>query len=172
MTHYPKGGDASGQDGRTLYLNAVDEALTKRRGPGAPRGPRRPRRQVNDVAVRQLRDVEKQRRILSRRLAPTTDPCVSCHLPKDLEPAELRALVEASASVSHQIVQLSQSIRLGYKQENEAFKGLTEEQLEAVFRAQLPRIASGMTDRERRSILEIWFGPDVADVLLNARKVA
>lgn len=164
MTAVPENSETSSE---ALYLDSVDEALRKGRRRGAPKGPRQPRRQVNDIAIRQLRLVERQRRLLASQLAPLTEPCKTCGQPRTLEPIALSALVKASANVSDQIVRLSQSIRLGYEAERKAFEGLTEDQLEAVFRQQLGRIA--LDDADKRVILVGWFGDDVADVLLKTR---
>lgn len=163
--------DNSGAANRRLYLDAVDEALNspKRVGPGAPKGPRKPRRQVNDIAIRQLKAVERQRRALAQQLSPTEPRCDACGKPATHGPEALAALVRASSDVSDQIVKLSQSVRLGYEAERKAFEGLTEDQLDVVFRDQLRRVAAVLDTETKRMLLVTWFGQDVADVLLKPR---
>lgn len=118
--------------------------------------PKQPRRRIQDCAIRQLKNVEKERRIIGRMLsggALTVD--------------ELPVVMTASAQVTDQITKLSQSIRLGAKDEREAMAGLSEAQLDEVFISQLTRLAPKIEPAQRRILIGVWFGDDVAAVLFK-----
>jgi hypothetical protein len=146
----------AGSEARRVYLDQVDEALQRaqNKGPGRP-GTRAPRRQVADIAIRRLRDAEKIARKQRKLLRDHAD-----------DPSFQRAFNETTKSITN----LLEAIRRNGEGERKAFAGLSEEQLEQVFRSQLLRNAHKLNEGERRDLLTIWFGADVADVLLQPRE--
>lgn len=163
--HNPVGESAT-ENGH-VYVDAVDEAFQRqRRNRGGVRPQVRPRRRLNDIAVRQMRLVEKQQRILAKAL--TSNPatkCDKCGRREEIPAKDVPAIVTASNDVTNQIDKLARSIREGHKAEREAMSGLTAEELDIVFRDQLPRCAPGMPMDQRKTIVTLWFGHEVAEVL-------
>lgn len=149
---------ASGAENRRLYVNSIDEAMQRaaRDGKKHP-GPRQPRRQIADIAIRRMKDTESLARE-QRKLLVT----------KAGDPEFARAFNATTKSITN----LLSEVRRNYESERKAFGGLTEEQLEQVFKAQLARIAPKLEESERRMMLEIWFGPEIAEVLLKPREIA
>lgn len=139
------------------YLDQLDEALSRTDRDGKRfRGPRAPRRQISDIAQRRLRDLEKiareQRKLLAEKAG-------------DAEFA--RAFNETTKSMAN----LLEQIRRSKEAERKAFAGLSEEQLEQVLRSQLLRLGPLLDESEKRNLLTMWFGSDVAGVLLQPRGV-
>lgn len=139
-----------GVESRRVYVDQIDEALRTSVRP--KRAPRRPRRRIEDIATRRLRDAEKLAR-LQRDKIPTEFGDVS--------------FTKAFNETTKTITNLLETIRRGHEAERKAFAGLTEEQLDQVFTAQLGRIAAKLDEAEKRLMLETWFGKDVTDVLLQ-----
>jgi hypothetical protein len=146
---------AAGAEAARLYIDSIDEAAQKAAQTGKkPAGPRAPRRQVNDIARRRLKDAEKlakQQRKLLVTLAG--------------DPVFTKAFNETTKTITN----LIETIRRGHESERKAFGGLSEEQLDAVFRSQLHRVASKLDEGERRMLLTVWFGEEIAEVLLKPR---
>lgn len=139
-----------GVEARRVYVDQIDEALRTSIRP--KRAPRRPRRRIEDVATRRLRDAEKLARLQRDKIATEFG-----------EVSFTKAFNETTKTITN----LLETIRRGHEAERKAFAGLTEEQLDQVFTAQLARIAAKLETDERRLMLEIWFGKEVTDVLLQ-----
>lgn len=143
----------------TPPIDAVEAVLQRSPASGGKRGPYR-KKQLIDVSVKQLlmaRDVQSM-------------------LKKDVELAKkedrslgLEWLREFNA-LTTTITNATEQIRRSRKEERAAMGGLSNEQLDDVLRMHLPRIANGLEERDRRTILALWFGPEVAEVLLRSRE--
>lgn len=159
-----------GNQQRAIYLDAIEEALGKPYDRAEKRKLIRPRRRVNDVAIRQLKLVEKQQRILAKTLRPPRgEPCELCHRRPEITPTEMPPLVAASSEITNQIAKISQSIRDGYKAEREAMGRLSEDDLSRVMKTELLRIAKELEDEDWQLILAQRFGEDVAAVVMGQR---
>lgn len=87
---------------------------------------------------------------------------------KDWEPdADLCIAVEKITSAAAKAVQTEERLR---KLTAEERKGYTDEQLDAVWKANLLRAAQTMTDEEWWSMIAIRFGENVANVMLPGVK--
>lgn len=148
----------SGAAGRVVHLDAVEEALSKpvRRAPG------RPRRQLRDFAIRQLKRAEKLQRYLDGELKKGKKG-------KQLDPVFVQA-VQTCKSLTDTMMNAIEQIRRADKAEKDKLGGLTEEQLDQVFKTQLARIAPNLDDEARRLLITTWYGEDVAEVLLKPRE--
>lgn len=159
--------DASGAHGRAIFVDAIDEALKVRahrvaRGLDKPKPPRRSRRQLNDIAMRQLRQAEKVQRMMARQIGLVADEkddsgkqvgCVSADF------------IESFNKLTATIAQLMEQIRRGEKLEREKFGGLTEDQMDEVFKQQLQRIGPRIEDYDRFVLLTAWYGEEIARLL-------
>lgn len=143
----------SGAYNRSLSLDVIDDAL-KERGPST----RRSRRLAEDVLLRQLRQCELIRRQIDRLLFRSSK-ADSTWVP-DLE---LVQMIAKNAEVTKAMVDAIRQVR---QAEQAARKGLTDEQLDKVAIAHLTRLASEMTDDQRRAMIAVWFGPKAAERLV------
>lgn len=158
-------GPSTHAHGKRLFLDAVDEAMQRSKD-----GKKliRPKRRVGDVAMRQMALVERQQRVLRRLLRrPRGAACATCGHNGEVPAKDLSSIVAASNDVTNQVAKLTRAIRDNAKAEREAFGKLTEDELKSVFRTQLLRIGSQLDEDERRILLSLWFGEDVALVLLR-----
>lgn len=146
----------SGSECRRIYLDAIEQAT---RVPNA-RGTLR-RNLAEDVLVRQLKQAEKIRFRLDkqmRRAIKDNEDWVP-----DVD------FVTSSAKNTDAIAKALSALRAIRKDGKDARKGLTDEQLDAVFVHQLNRIASGLSSEQWRTLLAHGFGTDVADAVLKGR---
>ena len=154
-----------------LFLDAVEEALSRPRPEGGQQTVRKAnrRRRTYDIAKVQLKIVERQQRELARSLRPNrNDLCQECERAKRISPEKMPAIVQASESVTKQIVSLVASIRDAHKAEKDAMASLEEDQLRKVIKAQILRL--DISDVEWSAILTEKFGPHVAEVLMRGSK--
>jgi len=156
--------DASGAAGRRIYLDAVDEAMQRRRAlVVAPKAPRKPRRQLNDIAIRQLKHAEKLQRIMGRTIAEASGPERLDEHGKPIKQPEITAaFVQSFNQLTQSITNAMEQIRRGDKAEKEKLGGLSEEQMDEVFKQQLERIATKLDDYDRYVLLLAWYGEEVA----------
>lgn len=150
----------SGHAERVVHLDAVEEALRK----PVRRTRNRPRRQLRDFAVRQLRRAEKYQNALDKQMALAKKGTA-------LDPVLVQA-VQTAKSITDTMMNAIEQIRRSDKAEREKMGGLTDDQLLQVLITQLARVAGSMTDDQWRLLIGVKFGEAVADALLGPREVA
>lgn len=142
----------SGHARRTVYLDSIEEALKKPR-----KGGRRPRRQLRDFAVRQLKRAEKLQRHLDAELN-------KCGKGEAIDPLLVQA-VQTSKALTDTMMNAIEQVRRSEAAEQKKLAGLSEEQLYEVLKVGLERIR--WTEDDKHRLLTHWFGVDVADVLVK-----
>jgi hypothetical protein len=155
--------ETSGAHGRAIFVDAIDEALRRRANlVTKPKPPRRPRRQLNDIAMRQLKRAERIQRLMTREIVEIESEKDAEGKPSGKVPGEL---VTNFNQLTHTVSNLMEQIRRGEKAEREKFGGLTEDQMDEVFKQQLHRIAPSIQDYDRYVLLTAWYGEEIATLL-------
>lgn len=151
----------AGSDAYRLFVDAIEETRARGAFPGKKRrGVGRPKHHIIDVESRVMKMWEQLRRRLDRQL-----------IDKGVEWIPDKAFIDALGTASSEIVKLSQSIRLGRKAEQDARAGLTDEQLDAVFRTELRRIAPTLDEEDWRVLLSTGLGVDIAEAALTVYRL-
>ena len=151
----PKPPQPSGFARRTVYLDAVEEALGKHR-----RGWRRPKRQLRDFAVRQLKRAEKLQRMLDAEITKANKG-------EGIDPVLVQA-IQTSKALTDTMMNAIEQVRRSDVATQKKLGGLTEEQLYEVLKVGLERIR--WTDEDKYRCVAHWFGVDVANVLMKQQK--
>lgn len=145
----------SGHARRTVYLDAVEEALKKPRKPSH----RRPKRQLRDFAVRQLKRAEKLQRHLDAEIERGKRGEGG-----GIDPLLVQA-VQTAKALTDTMMNAIEQVRRSEAAEQKKLAGLSEEQLYEVLKVGLERIH--WTDEDKHRLITHWFGVDVADVLVK-----
>lgn len=164
------GANSTGRDNRKVFVDAVEQALVKREQARAAgryeRKPRRSNRTLVDILRRRMFHAEKLAREQHNTLAAIIETrkkgAENVETPRTLDAAFVAAFTQHTTSQ----VNLAEQIRRCVESERKTVEGLEGEDLDAVLRSHLPRLATGMTEGDQRAMLETWFGKDVTDVLL------
>lgn len=153
------GSSNAGASNFTLFTDAIDEA--RARGAREARKARigRPKRHLADIELRSLKQLETVSRRLGRKLVK---------MGPDWLPDE--AFISAITETAGAITKLSRSLRLAREAEAKAMGDLTGDQLDEVFRVQLPRVAPMLTEEDWRSLLSIGMGEDIAEAAITVWK--
>lgn len=146
--------DTSGAYNRKLYLDAIDAARAL-----AGRPPVRTNRTLEALAMRHIEQFEKLMRQFSRRIRK------ECRADEHWLPDA--DFVRAMTAVGERIDVAWKNMRAARAEERQAYKDLSEQQMDEVFVAHLLRIAHEMPVEHRRVMLAQWFGRDAADALLK-----
>lgn len=145
-------GHSTGTFNSALYLDRVDEAaaLCGR--------PKRPYRGVDALALRRIQQCEKLQRQFAR--------VIRVESRKDENWVPDLDFVKAFDAVGEALVRTWESIRKARKEEAEARKGMTDEQLEQQTIAQMLVAARRMAPDQVNALLTQWFGKVAADKLM------
>ncbi len=138
----------------TLFTDALDESRKL-----GKRGVRKervgyPKRRLEDLQIKQMKRAEQAGKRIDSWLAAN---------PGELPPKEVIAALD---SVGAQIRDIGRELRFGREAENKARAGLTDDELDAVWRTELRRIASKLSEEDWRVLLCLGFGDDVAEAAL------
>lgn len=149
----------SGAEKRALYIDAI-EAATRVKGQRgyASFG----RNLAEDVLIRQLKQAEQIRKRLDKAMRQA--------IAADEDWIPDVNFVTASAKNTEAIAKSLGALRAIRKDAKEARRGMTNDELDAVFIHQLRRVAVTMTTPQWRELLGAAFGLDVADAVLKARE--
>ena len=149
-TRHDPGGYAGDSEDRSVFVNSLDEALKTKPVGRKPRGKRR----IEDIARRRLQDAEKmareQRKVI--RSGKGHD-----------DPSFVKAFNETTKTMTNLLAE----IRQAHEAERKAFGGLTQDQLDQVFVAQLARIASKLEADDWRALLAVGWGDAIAEMLVR-----
>jgi hypothetical protein len=138
-----------------VHVDAVEEALKVK----SPRNAR-PKRQLRDFAVRQLKRSEKYQRELDKALEKARKTGAP------IDPVLVQA-VQTAKSITDTMMTAIEQVRRSEKSEREKMSGLTDDQLMQVLITQLPRIADEMDDEQWRALLGTRWSAAVIEVLLR-----
>lgn len=152
-------GHNAGTNGFRLFIDTIEE--TRARGALASRKKivGRPKKLLGDLLVKHFKMAEQLRKQLDKVLT------LAKRADENWIPDE--GFMETFKVVTDSITKLDRSIRLGREQEMKARQGLSEEQLEAVWKTELRRIATKLDEEDWRVLLSIGMGEDIAEAALT-----
>lgn len=145
-----------GSSGYRVFMDAIEETRARGAFPGRKKQVGRPKKRIEDLEVHGLKLLEQLRKRLDRKLIEQGP---------DWVPDE--DFVKALQVVTSQTTALARSLRAGRKAEQEARGNLTDDQLDAVFKTELARIATKLSEEEWRVLLAKGLGEDIAEACLE-----
>jgi hypothetical protein len=145
---------SAGQENRRFFVDALERALKE---PGK-RGIKRRNNLAEDVLMRALQSADKLRKRI--------DGWMRREIERDENWIPTSDFIEVNAKNTAAIAAAIRELRAIKAAEKEAYKGLTQEQVDQVFVSQLVRISPRLSDEHWRALIEVKWGENVAEVML------
>lgn len=141
----------AGSAGWRLFLDALEEAQVSGSLGRRKKQAGRPKRHLADLELKSLKMFDQLRKRLDKKLV---------EMGPDWIPDE--AFTEQLKTLSTGVTALARSYRLGREAEKGAREGLSDEQLDEVFKVELGRIASKLAPEDWVVLLTNGMGEDIA----------
>lgn len=149
----------AGQNGWSLFVDALDEARANGKKPARKKRIGRPKRHLADIELKALKQAEQLRKRLDKKLI---------EMGPDWTPDEL--FIDTFKSVVAAVNSLSRTYRMGQEATAKAYSKLDEEQLLKVLQSQLARFATDLSEDEWRVLLSLGMGEDIAEAAISVWK--